>query len=285
MIMTLVPLSELLQDAWAGKYAVCAINCCNLENVKSVLDAAAEAGSPIIIQAAPSEARHGTVQGLAAAVRAVGRDLRVRAAIHLDHGDSYELAAQCIRGGFTGVMFDGSALGFAENILATRKVAELGRCSGVSVEGELGTIGKTTELGELIEHDYMTDPLKAEEFVASTGIDCLAVAIGNAHGFYPFPPKLDFARLEAIARLVKIPLVLHGGTGIPDEQITRAISLGIAKINFSTVTKKAFIDAVKAYLVANPDAVSVTKLMKAGSAAFKETVKTAIVQCGSGGRL
>jgi ketose-bisphosphate aldolase len=283
--MTLVPLGELLLDARAGKYAVCAINCCNLENVKCVLEAAAEASSPIIVQAAPSEARHNTVQGLAAAVRAVGRDLNVRAAIHLDHGDSYELAAQCIRGGFTGVMFDGSALSFEKNIESTKKVAALGRATGVSVEAELGTIGKTTELGDLIEHDYMTDPSKAAEFVEATGIDCLAVAIGNAHGFYPFPPKLDFDRLAAIAKVVNIPLVLHGGTGIPDEQITRAISLGIAKINFSTVTKKAFIDAVKEYLAANPDAVSVTKLMKAGTLAFKETVRTAIVQCGSAGKL
>ena len=131
--MTLVPLGELLSDARARKYAVCAINCCNLENVKCVLEAAAEASAPIIVQAAPSEARHNTVQGLAAAVRAVGRDLNVRAAIHLDHGDSYDLAAQCIRGGFTGVMFDGSALSFEKNIESTKKVAALGRATGVSV--------------------------------------------------------------------------------------------------------------------------------------------------------
>ncbi len=283
--MTLVPLNELLYKARAGKYAVCAINCCNIENVKCVLEAASEACSPIIIQAAPSEARHSTAQGLAAVVNAIGRDLKVTAAIHLDHGDSFELAVQCIRGGFTSVMFDGSSLSFQDNIEMTRKIVEFSHAAGISVEAELGMIGKATEMDELLAPNYMTDPDKAEEFVNATKVDCLAVAIGNAHGFYHFPPKLDLSRLAGIAQKVQIPLVLHGGTGIPEDQIKDSIKLGISKINFSTVTKKAFIDAVKLYLAENPDTVSLTRLMEAGSVSFKEKVASAIRQCGSIGKL
>ncbi len=282
--MEIVPMAKLLEKSH-GEYAVAAINCCNLENIRDVLEVAEEQHSPIIIQAAPQEALYANPKAFTEVVRAIGAGKNITAAIHLDHGDSYEIAAKCVQGGFSSVMFDGSLLPFEENIRISRQVSELAHCVGISTEVELGTIGQTTEMGEHIEQDYMTDPDLAQELVKATNPDCLAVAIGNAHGLYKFTPNLDFDRLNEIQRKVSIPLVLHGGTGLPPEQITRAIKMGVAKVNFSTVTRVAWIKAVKQYLSENPEDQMTMNIIGAGSIAFKQTIRDCIKMVGSSNRI
>ena len=282
--MELLPMSKLLAKAH-GNYAVAAINCCNLENIRDVLETAEELNSPIIIQAAPREALYANPKAFTEVVKAIGANKSIRVAIHLDHGDSFEIAAKCVQGGFTSVMFDGSLLSFEDNIRISRQVTELAHCTGISSEVELGTIGQTTEMGERVEKDYMTDPDLAKEFVEKTNPDCLAVAIGNAHGLYKFTPNLDFDRLQSIQSRVSVPLVLHGGTGLPAEQIRRAIRMGVAKVNFSTVTRVAWIKAVKKYLADNPEDLMTMNIIGAGSLAFKQTVRDCIGMVGSANRL
>ena len=167
------------------------------------------------------------------------RGRAVSVALHLDHGASFEMVVKCLQAGYTGVMFDGSRLPYEDNVAITKRVTEVAHFCGVSVEAELGQVGVAAR-GDGAKADLMTDPDQAADFVAQTQVDALAVAIGNAHGFYTDTPKLDFERLAAINEAVSIPLVLHGGTGIPDDDLRRAIELGIRKVNIGTEVMTAF---------------------------------------------
>jgi len=279
-LMNLVTLNELLSRT-NKEYAVPAVNCFNLEMIQAVLEAAEELCSPVIIQSGPKDVLYSSPETLSAMAQAVAKDKRVPFAIHLDHGRDYGMAVRCIRAGYTSVMFDGSALDLQENIALTSKIVELAHSAGLSCEAELGTIGDRDEEGHKIENDYMTDPDAAEKFVQKTGVDCLAVGIENAHGFYPLPPKLDLERLKKIQILTDIPLVLHGGSGLPDEQIKAAIHLGIAKINFSTAARSRMIVQVKEYVDRNSDSPKADLLCAAGRTGFKEAVYEMIRLCGS----
>ena len=175
-------------------------------------------------------------------------------ALHLDHGGSYELAERCIEAGYTSVMFDGSRLSFSENCLQTRRVAQLAQAHGVSIEGELGHVGHNDKIGVDDIARFYTRAEDALRFVEETGVDALAVAIGTAHGFYKGDVKLDFDRLTQIREVVgDTALVLHGGSGVPEELLQRAIAHGIRKINFGTELKNAFTRAVKVSLASNDD--------------------------------
>jgi len=271
--MKLVTLKELVQDGF-GKYAVCGINCCNMENIRDILEVAEDTATPVIIQAAPVEIDYFTsAEAVVETVKTIGKNKNIKVAIHLDHGDGYKRAVECIKAGFTGIMFDGSLLSFEENISETKKISELARTAAVTFEAELGTIGSTNELGERIDNSYMTDPDSAKIFVEETKIDVLAVGIGNAHGLYPYPPSLDLGRLRKIVDFTKVPIVLHGGSGIPEEQIKEAIKIGIGKINFSTVTRVAFLKAVNRFITENPDNTMIMDALGAGSVDFKKEVK------------
>jgi fructose-bisphosphate aldolase class II len=282
--MRLVAMKQLLQMGLAGHYAVPAFNICNLETIQGVLEVAEEMRSPVILQAHWLEAYYSTPRNVVQMAEELGRDRDVLAAVHLDHGATYEDAVRCVRGGFTSVMYDGSCLPLDENIATLRKVVEMAAAVGVTVEGEIGTIGQTSEMGEKIENAYLTHPADAKRLVDETCIDCLAVAIGNAHGFYKQEPRLDFDRLREIADAVKIPLVLHGGTGIPREQIQRAITMGIAKINFSTVLRSAFISRVHDFMTANPDELGLMDILAQGKEAMKVRVADCIDMCMSANR-
>lgn len=282
--MELVTLNDLLLDA-KGKYAVPAINCFNLEMVQAVLEAAEEMRSPIIVQATPKDIAYSSAETVAAMAMAVGKKKDIRVAIHLDHGHSYEISVICIRAGFTSVMFDGSALPFEENIALSSKVAELAHYAGVSCEAELGSIGDTTESGEKVANAYMTDPDRSKEFVDATGIDCLAVGVGNAHGFYPLPPNLDLDRLMAIQKLALIPLVLHGGTGLPESQIKQAIKRGISKVNFSTILRSNMGMNIKECFKKSTDNIKVENIFMSGREGFKKAVYDVIQLCGSNNKL
>ncbi len=283
--MILYPMKDLLVKAYKNNYAVPAFNVCNLENIQSVLKVANEKRSPVIIQAHFLEVYYAGAKTLVDMVRDVGADMDLEVAVHLDHGESIENVMRSIQGGFTSVMYDGSPLPLEENIANTRKVVEFAHAAGVTVEGEIGTIGQTTEMGEKIENAYLADAGSAERLANETGIDCLAVAIGNAHGFYRESPQLDFNRLEEITEKVSIPLVLHGGTGIPGDQIQQAVKMGIAKINFSTALRSAFINGIKSHLAEKPDDLGLMDIMATGSRAMEGALANSIELCMSGNRL
>ncbi|MCC8180543.1 MAG: class II fructose-bisphosphate aldolase family protein [Planctomycetes bacterium] len=277
--MELVTVKELMQEAHKSHYAVPAFNICNLETIQAVLEQAEHDSAPVIIQAHWSEAYYSSPRAVVEMVRSVGSNKRGVVAVHLDHGSSYEDAVRCVQGGFTGVMYDGSQLPVDENIAILQKVVELAGYAGVSVEGEIGTIGQTSETGEKLEKAYLTDPQEAGRLAAETGIDCLAVAIGNAHGFYAEKPELDFDRLREITNLVKIPLVLHGGTGIPKEQIQQSISMGVSKVNFSTALRETFIRGMRLHMEANPEELGLMNILAAGKNLMKQAVRDGIAMC------
>lgn len=277
--MGLCTMRELILDAKKGGYAVPAFNICNLETIQAVLETAQELNAPVILQAHWLEAYYSSPETVTAMIRTEAEHRNVKYAIHLDHGASYEDTVRCIRGGFTSVMYDGSQLPLEENIANLKKVCETAKAVGVTVEGEIGTIGQTSEMGEQLEKVYLTDSSDAEKICRDTEIDCLAVAIGNAHGFYTAEPKLDFERLSEIASRVKIPLVLHGGTGIPEDQIRRAITMGICKINFSSVLRRAFIDGIHDFIKENPEEISLMDIMANGKKNMKEKLKESMEMC------
>ncbi|HBH11706.1 MAG TPA: tagatose-bisphosphate aldolase [Clostridiales bacterium] len=278
--MDLITLNELLIHTH-DEYAIPAVNCFNLEMIQAVLEAAEELRSPIIVQSGSKDVNYSSPETIVAMAQATAKNKHVRFAIHLDHGHGYDMAVRCIRAGYTSVMFDGSTLNFQENIAMTSKVVELAHAAGISCEAELGTIGNRDEEGEKIANDYKTDPDAAGEFVRETSVDCLAIGIGNAHGFYPLPPKLDLARLEKIKTLTNIPLVLHGGSGLPEEQIKAAIKLGIAKINFSTAARNSMISQTKEYIEKKSENLKADLLYEAGRSGFKKAVYEMIHLCGS----
>ena len=241
---------ELLSKAKAGKYAVPALNVDNLESVIGVLRAAEETGKSIIVQTIPRTLDYGGVGTYSAMVRALyggGADI----CIHLDHGGSEEICRKCIEKGYTSVMIDGSALPFEENVKLTARVADIAHAAGVSVEGELGTIGGKEQTEGKISY---TDPKQAREFAMRTGVDSLAVGVGTAHGVYKGVPHIAVDRICEIAALTDVPLVLHGASGLSDEVIRNCIAAGITKINFATQLRQAFTEGLRKALAKAPEA-------------------------------
>jgi fructose-bisphosphate aldolase class II len=250
--------------------------------MQAILEAAGELSSPVIVSAAKSEIDYMNGPTFVAMVRTLIAKVPIPVAIHLDHGPSYEEAVRCINYGFTSVMYDGSRLPLDENIRITRKVVEAAHACGISVEGEIGVIGQAADSPEGSRADAMlASPLDCERFVKETGVDFFAAAIGNAHGLYVGKPKLDFDRLKDIARRTGIPLVLHGGTGIPVEDIRKAISISVAKINFSTIMRQGYIETMRKTLAANPGELDLMKLLTPSKQAMKEIAKEHIRMCGS----
>jgi ketose-bisphosphate aldolase len=235
-MMALVPMLELLERARTGGYAVPAFCVWNLETMKTVLGAARELRAPVILMCGPGEFSLLSPAELSAAARVLMDRLSVPAALHLDHGNAMEQVRECIEAGFTSVMLDCSTQPFEENAAALREVAEMAHPRGITVEGEIGHVGRAD--GQAVEgqraESTLTDPEEAARYAEASGVDALAVSIGNAHGQYTRLPRLDFVRLAAIRERVSVPLVLHGGSGTPPEDLRRAISLGVAKVNVAT---------------------------------------------------
>jgi len=278
-------MSSLLERARKDGYAIGAFNANNLEIVQGIVEAAEEMEAPVILQASQGAIKYAGLDYIVAMVRAAAEKVKVPVALHLDHGTSFEQAVQCIRAGFSSVMYDGSKLPLEENIAATLAVVKVARAVGVSVEAELGRIGGTEDDISVSDREAtMTVPEEAQEFVARTGVDALAVAIGTAHGVYKGEPKLDFDRLKAIADLVDVPLVLHGASGVPDEAIKRAISLGICKVNIDTNLRQAFVAAIVRVLSEKPGEIDPRKLLGPAREALKQVVKEKISLFGSAGR-
>ncbi len=236
----LVDLKTILKDASENGYAVPAFNVYNMENVMGVIQAAEEQKSPVIMQFYSRLASSGVADYLAPVILKAAEKATVPVCMHLDHGAGFEPAAIAVKNGATGVMVDFSTLEMEENIEKTAKVVELLSALNIGVEGEIGHIGRAIDG---VPTDYTTVE-EAKTFVDSTGVSALAIAVGTAHGRYPKAPVLAIERIKEIKEAVKIPLVLHGGSGIPDDQIKMAIKAGINKINFGTDLCYSFLDAV-----------------------------------------
>ena len=281
--MALVTSEKMLLDAQNGGYAVGAFNAENMEMVKAIIAAAEELNAPVMIQTTSSTIKYGTEETYGAIVAAEAKKASVPVCLHLDHGSSYELAVRCVMAGYTSVMMDGSKLPFEENILVSKKVAEMAAAVGIPCEAELGKVGGKEDEVEAVA-DTNTDPEEAREFVERTGITSLAVAIGTAHGFYVGTPVLDVERLSEIRKKVEVPLVLHGASGLTDEQVRECVKRGICKVNFATELRNAYSRAVELYLKENPGTIDPKSYGKAAIAAVKELVKARMIVCGCDGK-
>ena len=233
--MALVNMKALLSDAQKGNYAVGSFSIANMEMVLGVIKAAEETKSPIILQIAEVRLNHSPLCLIGPLMIAAAKNAKVPVAVHLDHGTTLGCIEEALKLGFTSVMFDGSHLPFEENVEMTKKVTELAKPYGAAVEAEIGCVGGSED-GSVDIEMHCTSPLQAKEFFEKTGVDALAIAIGNAHGNYKEEPKLRFDILEEVRDTVSVPLVLHGGTGISPDDFIRCHQSGIKKINIATAT-------------------------------------------------
>jgi len=268
---------NILQAAQQGGYAVGAFNIHNFEMFRAVTDAAAETHRPVYIQTTPGTVRFIGAGYLVALFKEALKQAQVPLILHLDHGDSVEIVKECLAAGYPSVMIDGSRLPYEENVALVREVVALARKQGAAVEAELGEVGGTEEK-ELpgSESTSLTDPEQARSFVAETGVDSLAVAIGTAHGVYRGEPHLDLDRLDLIKSAVNVPLVLHGASGVPDRQLRDAISRGICKVNIATDLKLTWARELRRSLDEQPKETDPRKVLKPVIAAVKQLVQDKI---------
>ncbi|WP_088012555.1 class II fructose-bisphosphate aldolase [Gottfriedia acidiceleris] len=280
--MPLVSMTEMLNKAKEGKYAVGQYNINNLEWTFAILTAAEREKSPVILGVSEGAAKYmGGFNTVVKMVEGLLIDLKITVpvAIHLDHGSSFEACKAAIDAGFTSVMIDASHDPFEQNVETTKKVVDYAHSHGVSVEAELGTVGGQEDhvVGDII----YADPAECKELVERTGIDCLAPALGSVHGPYKGEPKLGFDEMEQIGNETNVPLVLHGGTGIPTEQIQKAIARGTAKINVNTENQIAFNKAVREFVANDQKQYDPRKVLGPGREAIIATVAGKIREFGT----
>lgn len=281
--MPLVTSKKMLADAQKGNYAVGAFNAENMEMVKAIIQAAEELKAPVMIQTTPSTVKYGTLETFFAMVSAEAEKATVPVCLHLDHGSSFELAVQAIKAGYTSVMIDGSHEDFEGNVAVSKKVADVANAIGIPVEAELGKVGGKEDDLEA-DADTNTDPQEAKEFVERTGVTSLAIAIGTAHGFYKGTPVLDKERVSEVKEVVSVPLVLHGASGLSEEDVRECVERGMCKVNFATELRAAYTDACKKLLAEKPETFDPKKLGVVGIEAVKEIVKSRMVMCGCDGK-
>jgi fructose-bisphosphate aldolase class II len=279
-------MKEMLIKAKAEGYAVGQFNLNNLEFTQAILQAAQAENSPVILGVSEGAARY--MSGFKTVVKMVEglmEDLKITVpvAIHLDHGSSFDKCKEAIDAGFTSVMIDASHHSFEENIEITSKVVDYAHSKDVSVEAELGTVGGQED-DVIAEGVIYADPKECEELVKRTGIDCLAPALGSVHGPYKGEPNLGFAEMEEIGKITGLPLVLHGGTGIPLKDIQQSVSLGTAKINVNTENQITSAKAVREALAAKPEEYDPRKYLGPARDAIKETVIGKMREFGSSGK-
>lgn len=281
----LVNTKEMLLNAQKEKYAVPAFNIHNLETVQVVVETAAEMRSPVIIAGTPGTFDYAGRDYIQAIAETAARKYDIPIALHLDHHENFDDIKTSIDLGTKSVMIDASHFTFEENIRLVKQVVEYAHANGVTVEAELGRLGGQEDDLIVDEKDSLfTNPVAAKEYVERTGIDSLAVAIGTAHGLYKSEPNLDFQRLAEIEKLVDIPLVLHGASGVSVEDVRKAITLGVCKVNIATELKIPFSNALRKYLVENPEANDPRKYMTPAKAAMREVVIEKIKMCMSENR-
>lgn len=280
-----VSMKDMLWHAHDNNYAVMAINCVNMEQAKAIIQSAEEERSAVILNISPRQMKaHGHGEILAPMIRGMAERISVPVAFNLDHGANLEDITAAMSYGFSSVMIDASGFAFEENVRRTQIVASMAHGMGLSCEAELGHVGLAKEADNEKE-DLYTNPEQAREFVKRTGCDCLAVAIGTAHGSYPkgFVPRLDFERLALLKETLQMPLVLHGGSGAGEENIKKAVACGINKINVCTDLFKHARIATAKTLEENPE-IDYMDLCIAAQNAMKEFIKSYMRIIGSSGQ-
>ena len=300
--MPLVTSKEMFRKAYEGGYAIGAFNVNNMEIIQGITEAAKAQNAPLILQVSAGARKYANHTYLMKLVEAAIIETELPICLHLDHGDSFELCKSCIDGGFTSVMIDGSHLSFAENIALTKKVVEYAHAKGVTVEGELGRLaGVEDEIKVSAEDSSYTDPDEVDEFVHSTGVDSLAIAIGTSHGAFKFKdePKLRFDILEEVGRrLPGFPIVLHGASsvipeyvakinkfggnmagaqGVPEEMLRKAASLAVCKINIDSDLRLAMTGTIREYLSEHPEHFDPRQYLKPARAAINDLVEKKII--------
>jgi fructose-bisphosphate aldolase, class II len=304
----LVTNKELQVAAKKGKYAVGAFNTSNIEITQAIIEAHEEANAPVIIATSTSAIKYCGIDILSSVVRQMAEKVKIPVSLHLDHGTDYDLIVGCVRNGWTSIMIDGSHASLDENIALTSEIVKICHAVGVSVEAELGRLGGIEDNISVDEKDArLTDPDEAVRFISESQCDTLAIAIGTSHGAYKFKgeSKLAFNRLEEIGSRVDVPLVLHGASsvipavvekankygadlgaakGVPVEDIKKAISLGITKVNIDTDLRLAFTAGVRQMLAEKPEAFDPRKIIGAGREDIKNVVKSKIDVLGCAGK-
>ena len=284
--MPLVSMKEMMIKGKQEGYAIGQFNLNNLEFTQAILQAAQEENSPVICGVSEGAARYmGGFTTVVNIVKGLMHDYKITVpvAIHLDHGSSFEKCKEAIDAGFTSVMIDASHHPFEENIEITKQVVEYARQHNVSVEAELGTVGGQED--DIIADGVIyADPQECKQMVEQTGIDCLAPALGSVHGPYKGEPNLGFTEMEEISQQCDVPLVLHGGTGIPTKDIQRAVSLGTSKINVNTESQITSAQAVRDKLNSDPDVYDPRKYLGPARDAIKKTVTGKMREFGSSGK-
>lgn len=282
--MPLVTSTEILKKAQEGGYAVGAFNVENMEMAIAIISAAEELRAPVILQTTPSTVRYAGLDLYVANVTALAKKASVPVVMHLDHGSSFELAAQALRAGYTSIMIDGSKLPLEENIAVTKKVSDMCKAAGIPVEGELGQVGGKEDDTECENAGY-TIPSEAVTFEKETAVTSLAVGVGTAHGFYAEEPVLNKDLITELKGLLEVPMVLHGASGVPEADVKDCISRGICKVNYATELRVAYSKGVKEVLAENPNVFDPKVYGKAGIEKVKELVKNRIMVCGSNGKM
>jgi len=306
--MPLVPLHEMYADANKQYFAIGQFNVNNLEFIQAALEAAVEMNSPLILAASTGAIKYAGIDYLVAMVKTGSARMPQRVALHLDHGATFEDAKRCIEAGFTSVMIDGSHLPFEDNAKLTRQVADFAHKYNVTVEAELGRLGGIEDDIKVDAKDAnLTDPDEAREFIKLSGCDALAVAVGTSHGAYKFKgeAKLDFDRIVKIKKLLGIPLVLHGASGVspaltekltkfggkvpgakgvPDEAYRKAIDGGINKVNIDTDLRLAFAAGIREVLATKPEEFDPRKILGPARQAVKDIIKQKMQILGSAGK-
>ncbi|MBS4014761.1 MAG: class II fructose-bisphosphate aldolase family protein [Bacteroidetes bacterium] len=287
----IVHLKNLLKKAQKNNYALGSFNTHNLETTLGILRAAQAEESPLIISISPNSIRYAGLKPIVHIIETAAKNVvpTIPISFHLDHGENFHEASECIRAGFSSIMIDNSELPFDENIFQTKKVVEYAHRYGVWVQGEIGRVPKTKEEIKLLHEkpeEFLTKPEEAVEFFKKTGVDTLAIGIGNIHGKYKMthPVKINWSRLREIHKVIKIPLVLHGASGLKKEEIKKAISLGIKIINIHTEINIAFSQALRKKINNDKKEVDPRKILLEPIKAIEEIVKEKIRMFGSSNR-
>ncbi len=300
--MPIVTTKEMFQKAYEGGYAIGAFNVNNMEIIQGITEAASEVKAPLILQVSAGARKYAKHVYLMKLIEAAIEDTGLPIAVHLDHGDDFEICKSCIDGGFSSVMIDGSKHSFEDNIKLTRQVVDYAHAHGVVVEGELGKLaGIEDDVNVSDEDAQFTDPSEVEEFVTKTGVDSLAIAIGTSHGAFKFKgePRLRFDILEEIQkRLPNFPIVLHGASsvipeyvdminanggkmpgaqGVPEDMLRHAAKLAVCKINIDSDLRLAMTGSIRKYFAEHPDHFDPRQYLTPARAAIKDLVKKKIV--------
>lgn len=269
--MALVTLRELVQKAYKSDYAIPAFNIHTYEDAVAIVKGAEEMRSPVILMASPSAIKHLGIKVAACIMNDLAQNASVPVVSHLDHATDLDIIFKAMKAGFTSVMYDGSSLSFEENVHNTKLVVKVARSFGVSVEAEIGRVGKSEEGEEL--QQILTEPESAKAFFEQTQVDALAIAVGTAHAMQKQEAQINFERVKQIQQVVDVPLVLHGSSGVPDEDLTKISKMRFGKINIGTVLKTVYVKRIREILQNNPQLKDQIVLLKDASVAVTEMVK------------